>query len=351
MIKVGIAGIGFMGWIHYLAYQQVARMKVRAVCTRSRKKLAGDWRDIKGNFGPGGTKVDLAGIATYSQFDELLADPELELIDICLPPHLHAEAAIKALESGKHVFCEKPMALTGGDCRRMVRAAEKAGRQIMVGHVLPFFPEYAHAVKAAKSGRYGKLLGGHFKREIAHPQWSKDYYDPALVGGPLLDLQVHDAHFIRLLFGMPTALVSQGRERGKVVEYCSTLFRFNDPSIAVSANGGVINQQGRSFTHGFEIHLEEATLQYEFAVVGDKPELLMPLTMLGDKGKVLRPGLGGGDPVVAFVAELREVAKSLRTGLPSSILSGDLARDAIVLCHKQSESVKKNRPIKLHALI
>ena len=161
----------------------------------------------------------------------------------------------------------------------------------------------------------------------------------------MLDLHVHDAHLIRLLFGMPTEVVANGRLRGDVVEYCQSLYRFDDTQLAVCAVCGVINQQGRSFTHGFEIHLESATLQFEFAVFADGSMDVMPLKVLTDDGQVVRPDLGDGDPVNGFVAEIEEVVRCVESGNPSPILSGDLARDAILLCHKQSESVKQAKPI------
>jgi len=246
---------------------------------------------------------------------------------------------LKALAAGKHVFCEKPLALTEADCVRMVDAAKKAGKQLFAGHVLPFFPEYAEARRIIAEGKHGKLLGGWFKRLISDPSWLPDFYDPARVGGPLLDLHVHDAHLIRLLFGMPTSVRSQGRRRGKVVEYCHTMFGFADPALVVGAASGVINQQGRAFTHGFEIHLERATLQYEFAVIGGEPRLILPLTVYEDQGRVVVPALGGGDPCLAFDGEIAEVVRSLESGRPSAILGGDLARDAVGLCRLQSEAV------------
>jgi predicted dehydrogenase len=347
MINVGIAGIGFMGWIHYLAYQRIRGVRVAAICEQDKKRLAGDWRDIQGNFGPRGTKVDVAEMACYDALDDMVADPDLDLIDVCLPPAAHPMAAITALKSGKHVFCEKPMALKTADCRRMVRTAADADRLLMIGHVLPMFPEYAQAYKLIHSGKYGKLIGGNFKRIISDPLWLKDFYDPDKVGGPLLDLHIHDAHLIRLLFGMPDSLVSQGRMRGKVVEFCNTMFRFANPSLVVSATSGVINQQGRSFTHGFEIYLEKATLLFDFAVIGGEGVTLMPLTVLDSRGKVVRPKLGEHDEISPFVSEIKEVIKAVKSGVPSAILGGDLALDAIVLCQKQTDSVRKARPVKI----
>ena len=240
------------------------------------------------------------------------------------------------------------MALTTADCRRMVEAAEKARRLLCIGHVLQFFPEYACAIKLIRSGKYGQLLGGTFKRVISDPVWMKDFYDPNRCGGPLIDLHIHDAHLIRLLFGMPTGLVSCGRMHGEVVGYCQTQFQFSDPTLVVSATSGVIQQQGRVFTHGFEMHLEKATLHYEFAALADRPEgETMPLKVLTAKGDVVRPQLGDVDSITAFAAEITEVVRTIKANRPSALLDGDLARDAIILCHKQTESVKKGRPVRI----
>ncbi|MEE3372323.1 MAG: Gfo/Idh/MocA family oxidoreductase [Planctomycetota bacterium] len=346
MIRVGLAGIGFMGWIHWLAYQKVASAQVTAICSRNPQKRAGDWTDIQGNFGPPGEQVDTSQLATCSTLDELLADESIDLVDLCLPPHLHCQAAIAALQAGKHVFVEKPMGLTTDECDQMVAAAAAADRQVLVGHVLPFFPEYAHARSVIASGTHGRLLGGHFKRVVSDPSWIDDFYDPARVGGPLVDLHVHDAHLIRMLFGMPQSLVSQGRMRGEVVEFCTTLFRYPDTSLVVSASSGVINQQGRPFTHALEIHLEKATLHYDHGGFTDGPET-MPLKLLTADDQVLRPDLGDGDPVRAFEVQIEEVVRSIKTGEISAILSGALARDAILLCHKQTESVVTGSPVTL----
>ncbi len=347
MINVGIAGVGFMGMIHYLAYQKVRGAKVRAMCEQDKKRLAGDWRSIQGNFGPRGTKMDLTGIDRYTELDEMLADPNLDLIDVCLPPALHAEVTIAALKAGKHVFCEKPIALTPADARRMVGAAEKAGKQLMIGHVLPFFPEFKFAYQAITGGKYGRLLGGHFKRIISDPLWLPDFYNPKTTGGPMLDLHVHDAHFIRLICGMPASVHSVGSMRGEVVERFSSQFLFDDSGLMVTASSGVIDQQGRPFTHAYEIYLEGATLLFDAAGIGKDWVVGYPLTVLTAKGRVLRPKLGSGDPCDGFAAELKEVVRAVRTGTPSPLLNGELARDAVILCQKQTQSVQRGRAVKV----
>ncbi len=346
MIRVGIAGIGFMGMIHYLAYQKVRGVKVAALCEQDAKRLAGDWRTIKGNFGPQGQIMDLAGIARYADLDDLLADPSLDMIDICLPPAWHAKVAVAALKAGKHVLCEKPIALNPADAARMVHAAKQAGKLLSIGHVLPFFPEYRFAYQAIQSGKYGRLLGGHFKRMVSDPVWMTDFYDPHKCGGPMLDLHVHDAHFIRLVFGMPKAVQSVGTMRGEVVERFTTQFIY-DPPRMVTAASGVIDQQGRPFTHAYEIYFEKATLFFSYAALAKVGDAVTPLSVLLDNGKVLRPKLGSGDPPDAFVAELGEVLRAVRNNTPSPLLAGELARDAIVLCQKQTESVLRGRAVKV----
>lgn len=340
MVKVGIAGLGFMGMTHYNAYKKVRGAKVCAICEKDPQRLAGDWRSIKGNFGPRGEVVNLEGIAQYSELDQMMADPNVDMIDICLPPSMHAKTAIWALKAGKHVVCEKPIALKPADAQRMVRTAQQAGKMLMIAHVLPFVPEYRFAYRAITGGKYGRVLGGHFNRVISDPLWLPDFYDPNGCGGPMIDLHIHDAHFIRVIFGMPKAVQSVGRMRGEVVEFFNTQFLFDDPSLTVTATCGVINQQARPFTHGYEIHLERATLVFD-SWMG------MPLTVLTNKGEAVRPRLGEPDMVAAFPIELGEAVRSIRTNTASPLLDGRLARDALILGHKQTQSVVSKKAVKV----
>src|SRR5207302_2650894 len=85
MVRIGIVGIGFMGMIHYLAARQLQGARVTALCSRDPSKLAGDWRSIQGNFGPRGEMMDLSALKRYQHLDELLADPDLDLVDVCNP--------------------------------------------------------------------------------------------------------------------------------------------------------------------------------------------------------------------------------------------------------------------------
>ena len=135
--------------------------------------------------------------------------------------------------------------------------------------------------------------------------------------------------------------------RGEVAEVFSSQFRFADPSLVVTAQCGVIRQQGRPFTHGFEIYFERATLTYDFSVIRDVPTLSTPLTVFEHTGRVRRPKLGSGDPLDTFAAELGEMATSLRRAAESPILSASLASEAVNLCHKQTRSVQTGRSVRV----
>ncbi|MDR3109253.1 MAG: Gfo/Idh/MocA family oxidoreductase [Planctomycetaceae bacterium] len=338
MANVGIVGIGFMGMMHYLAYQKVAGAKVVAICEKLPERLRGDWTKIKGNFGPQGTMMDLSGVAAYDSLEKLLADRNVDMVDVCLPPAAHGVNAVAALDAGKNVLCEKPMALTLADAEAMVAAAKRNNKLLMIGHVLPFFPSHAFVYDAMKTNRYGKLLGGHFNRVISDPTWLTDFYDMNKIGGPLLDLHIHDAHFIRLLFGMPKAVQSVGRMRGDVPEYFNTQFLFDDKNLVVTSTSGCIMQQGRPFTHGYEVHFEKATLLCE-SFSGVVP------TVLTAEGKVEKPELPQLDEVGIFTNEMIEATTSAANNKPSAMLDGILARDALLLCHKEMEAVRSRERV------
>jgi predicted dehydrogenase len=348
MVNIGIVGIGFMGMIHYLAVSRLASGRVAAICSRDPKKLAGDWTSIQGNFGPKGSQVDLSAQSKYADFEQLLADPAIDLVDLCVPNDEHARLTIRALEAGKHVLVEKPIALTTSDADAMVAASRASGKLLMVGHVLPFFPEFAYAREAVASGRFGKLRAAHLTRVIARPDWSSGIADSDRSGGPAIDLHIHDTHFVGLVCGVPKAVHSRGVVEQGAVAHLSTQYLYDDPNLTISAVSGALSQSGRPFAHGFEFYLEEATLSFEFANLAGQGHLATPLSVILPDGTVDRPSLAGsGDPVDAFTAELAEAVEAVTSGTPSPMLSGDLARQALRLCLAEVESAKTGRAVAL----
>src|SRR5262249_45420965 len=200
------------------------------------RKLAGDWRGIRGNFGPPGEVMDLSDVKKYDRVEALLADPDIDLIDVCNPTHLHPETAIAALKAGKHVLVEKAIALRPEDADAMLAAAKEAGKLLLVAHVLPFFPEFAYAAEAVRSDKYGRLLGAHFKRVISRPDWSNEIADATKTGGPAIDLHIHDTHFIGLVCGVPGAVFSTGVIENGAVQYLTTLYLYGPGGPCVSCS-------------------------------------------------------------------------------------------------------------------
>lgn len=342
MLRAAIAGVGFMGWIHYLAYQRSSQATLAAFCSRNPKKRAGDWTSIKGNFGPPGEQISLDGIRVYETLEEILSDPEIDLVDICLPPNMHVDAACKALEAGKHVLCEKPLGLSTEDCDTILAAAKKADRRVLVAQVLPYMGEFEFAYNAAKDQRFGKPLRGYFKRIISPPDWIPNFYEAGEVGGPLIDLHVHDAHFIRLLFGMPKRVMCSAEMKNGLVKFCHTLMEFDEPGVIVGTSSGVSDQTGRPFCHGYELQFEKAAVQFELAALTNGVDV-MPLKILGQDGSAAQPELPGGDEISAFAAEIDDTVRSIESGTLEPRLDGSAARDAIHICQCLQQSAESGQ--------
>ena len=338
MVRIGIVGVGFMGMIHFYGAKKLRGGKVTAICTRNPRKLAGDWSSIQGNFGPRGSRnEDLTAVARYSEITQLLHDPKVDLVDICLPTDQHAAAAIAALRAGKHVLVEKSIALELRDANHMVAEAKRTGRHLLVAHVLPFFPEFAFARQVIQSGQYGKLIGAHFKRIISKPTWSEDIASLEKTGGPGVDLHIHDTHFIGLVCGVPKQVYARGTTEDGYVQYLTTHYLYDDPTLCVTCSSGAICQPGRPFVHGYEIYLEKATLLYESGT--------QPLAVLTADGKTAHPKLGSGDPIVAFTAELQHAIQVIRGKVAAAELASELARHALLLCQREAQSVLTGRPV------
>ena len=357
MVRIGIVGIGFMGWTHFAGATKISeagkpsgsKLKggaVTAFCARSPEKLAGDWTSIQGNFGPRGPQLDVAKLSAYDQYEDLLKDPDIDLIDVCLPNDQHEPVVLAALAAGKHVLVEKPIAVDPKAADRMLAAAKKSGKLLMVGHVLPFFPEFNYARELVASGKYGKLRAAHFRRVISPPKWSGDMSDFRKLGGWGIDLHIHDNHFISLLCGTPNQVFSRGLLEEGFVNHVHTNYLFDDTGLAVSAVSGGIAAEGLAFAHGFELYLEKATLQYSAGTIGGAWCPDRPLTLITG-GKVTQPKLKGGTEwCAAFTAELQAAVNAVKTGEVPAQMSAELARDALKVCYAEARSIASGKAVK-----
>ncbi len=359
-LRAAIVGTGFMGWIHRLAYARCGEIELAGFCSRDATKRAGDWSTVKGNFGPPGEAFDVAGLTVTETLDELLRDDSIDLIDICLPPHLHCDAVTRAVVAGKKVLCEKPLALNSADARQLLDIAGPG--QLMVAHILPWMPPFELLVDAARDRRWGRPISARLQRTIPPPDWIDDFFEPDRVGGPLIDLQIHDAHLARILFGMPAAAqtachLSEACTEGgsgvprryeTVLDYPpvsedeseSNLCTVgggsyvNEHAPVVSLVGGVTQTPGRTFSHGYEVSFENATVRFEYTAYSDGQSDTIPVTVMHADGRVERPELGSDDPIDAFAAQFRAVANATAASMPAA-LDPVIAADAIQIAEMQ----------------
>ena len=245
-----------MGVTHMNAYFDLPHVELAAICSHNARALSGDFSQIGGNFDHPSVQHDLSAIRKYSRVDDLLADPDVDAIDICLPTEFHANVACAALSSGKHVFCEKPMALTAADCERMIQASEAHNRVLMIGQVLRFWPEYIYLQKFASSGEYGPVRSATFVRRCGIPDWSGWLPDETRSGGAIFDLLIHDVDQILLLFGVPDRVVA--KRMGGPDTVAASLLYANGPEVRLQ--GGWF-ASGSPFSMSFQIRADHALLE------------------------------------------------------------------------------------------
>ena len=202
-------------------------------------------------------------VPIYGDLEQLLARHEVDVIDICTPTDEHAVLAKTAIRAGKHLFCEKPLALTLEEAESIESEAEAAGIFAQVGHCIRFWPEYMALRKFADSGRGGKLLNLHLVRRASRPAYSENNWLnlPHRSGGAALDLHIHDTDFVHHLLGQPTAVTSRMSEGKFGPDHIHTLYHFDD--CVVSAEGGWNYPPQWGFQMAFDAVFEKAAISYD----------------------------------------------------------------------------------------
>ncbi|HVF85037.1 MAG TPA: Gfo/Idh/MocA family oxidoreductase, partial [Abditibacteriaceae bacterium] len=240
---------------------------------------------IAGNI-EGAASTDLTDIRTTTRIDELIADPEIDLLDFCLPTPLHSEYSIQALQAGKHVLCEKPMALTVEECEQMVAAASQSGKFLLIGHCLRFWPQYVAAQQVLESGELGKPLYARFLRRGGMPLWNTWMCDGAQSGGAILDLHVHDVDIALWWFGEPQKVTAEGVIHDGLPLKVDATWRYENGPL-VSLHGGW-DRNGGPFHMAFEVLCEGGTVAWDSAA-GDSVEVRVH----GDTREIAGEGISG----------------------------------------------------------
>jgi predicted dehydrogenase len=208
MIKTAVVGLGFMGQTHFNCYKGNPSAQLVAAGDYNPEKLKAGAK-VAGNI-DSNAALDFSGVRTTSDIESLIHDPEIELIDFCLPTRAHARHAIAALNAGKHVLCEKPLAWTVEECDEVIEAQKASGKYLLIGHCLRFWPQYVRAHEIIQAGELGKVLYARFFRAGGAPSWSAWLMDGAQSGGAVLDMHVHDVDTALWWFGQPDSIRATG---------------------------------------------------------------------------------------------------------------------------------------------
>ena len=227
----------------------------------------------------------------YTDFDEMLANEELDILDICLPTYLHADFAIKAMEKGINVITEKPISLKNEDVERVYSTAEKNNVKFMVAQVLRFWPEYELLKEIYDSKRYGKLLSGTMTRLGGYPKWSWDGWmmDEKRSGLVPFDLHIHDLDFMVYAFGMPK-VAHQYRSKLPKQDFVSITYDFGEFSINSEASWYATCYP---FTAEFRFQFEDAVVSNEngkmMIYLKDDKKIDLSQQAEGDTGSINLP--------------------------------------------------------------
>jgi predicted dehydrogenase len=208
MPTIAIVGAGFMGSAHAANYAALGgRVRVKAVVGRSPERAA---------------RVAETVGASVAELDAVLADGDIDAVDICLPTPVHREVTEAAFAAGKHVLLEKPLALTVEDGEAIVTAAERSGKLFMVGLVLRFWPEYVALHGLVERGELGSVRAVFTQRLSPPADWADWLRDRKQSGGTAVDLLIHDFDQMNALLGTPRSVYASEPEPGHVhavVEY------------------------------------------------------------------------------------------------------------------------------------
>ena len=331
-VNVAVAGLGFMGVTHLRAYLGNSRARIVAVCDAVRLPENGVLRGVTGNIKKSGDLRLGPQVRVYRQFDELLADREVELVDICTPTALHPAQAIAALKAGKHVLCEKPLARNSAGARKVVKAAAAAKTFLMPAMCMRFWPGWRGLKKIVAEKMYGAVLAANFRRLSALPAWGKTGVH---AGGALFDLHIHDTDFVNFLFGRPQRVFSTGvLGQGGVVNHVVTQYHFPG-GPAVGAEGSWLLPSG--FSLGFMIQCERATLDFDLARGAEA----LRVNEAGKRPRTMKLEAGDG-----YDAELRYFVECAARGKRPEIVTASDAVTALEICEAEEKSVRTGRPVR-----
>lgn len=244
MLRVGLLGAGGISSSHVPAWEEREDTDLVAVCDLRPENLE-----------------KYPGKKHYTSLDEMLDDETLDILDICVPTPFHVDSAVKAMDRGIHVICEKPCALDPKDIERAYEAAKRNRVNFMVAQVVRWFPEYDFLKKLSESGKYGKVISGSMERCSAFPDWSAGgwMFDESKSGLVPFDLHIHDLDFLVYAFGAPKN-IEYRRDTRPEQDVLHTCYDFEDFFVTAKAGwyAGCY-----PFTAGYVFQFEKAVVEYK----------------------------------------------------------------------------------------
>ena len=209
-LKIGVVGVGFWGSNHVRVLRELESAEVEAVCDINLERA----KYVAKRFGVPNY---------YRDLDEMLNVEELDAATVCTPSISHAEVAVKILESGLHVFVEKPLASNPDECLRIIDAAKSNNRFVMTGFIERFNPAVTKAIELLRAGEIGEVIMSHGRRIGWWPQRIGDV-------GVVKDTAIHDIDLTRYIFGQePVGVYARGGSlRHRFEDHIQAIMTFED---------------------------------------------------------------------------------------------------------------------------
>ena len=248
MIKVGLIGCGFMGGMHSACYAALANLGVKVTAVA----------DVRREYAE-----NLAnGAEIYATGMELIEKADVDVVDVCLPTHLHAAHAVAAMKAGKNVFVEKPIAFKDEDMELILKTEKETGAKVQVGQVIRQWTEYVWLKKAVDAGTFGKIQHAMFRRMSSRPEWAWEgwLHQVDKRGGVAVDMHVHDVDFVRYIMGEPDVVKAHAhRDAEGVIQQINAVYGYGS-DVSVAVESGWDYPADFPFTADFRVKFEKATV-------------------------------------------------------------------------------------------
>ncbi len=323
MLKIGLIGCGFMGTMHANCYNVLEDVKVTAVADIRRDKAE--------------ALAAISGAEIYSDGMSLIANADVDAIDICLPTYLHACHAEAAMRKVQNVFIEKPVTLTNEESERLLAVQRETGAGVQVGQVIRFWDEYVWLKNAIDENRFGRVENASFKRLSPRPDWAWDnwIHDDGKSGGALQDLHVHDIDFMLHAFGQPKEFFTV-RAGDSVSKYSHVTTVCNYGGFSVSVEGGWNFPTNYPFQASFRVKFENAVVElgalgFKLYKNGSAEDIVIEKKALSVEGGGNISDLGGYYNELKYFTDcLKAGKKPEKAGLADAAASVRFVREEMI---------------------